>query len=336
MKRSLLLFVFTLIPAFFVSNAHGAKNDFSMVVQNSHGGTIKSFQFFRQDKYIVSIGSDKTIKIWTSDGRLVNTLVGHTARIECMAVNREGTLIVSGSTDGGDLTLRLWDVEGRMLKILDRGKAYNTVAFSPDGKKIIAGTTGSEGKQVLCFSITGEFLKKAELPSKIYSIDGLGFSPDGKKILAASGKDLWLLDAQTLAIVQSFPSLDSGITAMALSPDGTRIITASEDNVLRLLTLDGRLMHTFKGHTDRVWALAYAPDGKMIVSGSFDNTIRLWNSSGKQIRTINVDPLTVMCVRFTDDGKKIAASGMTGDAHIGVNDDSGIGFWDLQGTILKQ
>lgn len=50
---------------------------------------------------------DKTIKIWDLQGKNIITMTEHTRYVNCMAVNSDSTVFVSGSNDR---TLLIWDL----------------------------------------------------------------------------------------------------------------------------------------------------------------------------------------------------------------------------------
>ncbi len=85
--------------------------------------------------HFVSANLFNTAQIWDiENGRVVNTLVGHTNWLVCVAAL--GSRIVTGSRDG---TVKIWDAtSGRELLTLPAAKKQiNGVAFSPDGLRIL-------------------------------------------------------------------------------------------------------------------------------------------------------------------------------------------------------
>ena len=57
-------------------------------------------------KTLFSGSSDKTIKIWNlENGKLVNTLRGHSDTVWCISISHDGKILVSGSFDK---TIKIW------------------------------------------------------------------------------------------------------------------------------------------------------------------------------------------------------------------------------------
>jgi len=105
---------------------------------------------------VVSGSDDDTLKIWDANtGKELQTLKGHTWWVHSVSFSPDGQRIVSGcgaghvpkELGGSDNTLKIWDANtGKELHTLTgHTDAVRSVAFSPDGQRIVS---GSEDKTV--------------------------------------------------------------------------------------------------------------------------------------------------------------------------------------------
>ncbi|KAJ6579350.1 WD40-repeat-containing domain protein [Mycena sp. CBHHK59/15] len=134
---------------------------------------------------------------------------------------------------------------------------FSSVAFSPDGKRIVSGSYDNTVR--VWNSESGEAVS-GPFGSHTNAVSSVVFSPDGKRIVSGS---------HTYAVI-----------SVAFSPDGKWIVSGSGDNTVRVWDSESGqgAAGTFDAHTGTVSSVAFSPDGKRIVSGSYDNTVRVWDS----------------------------------------------------------
>jgi WD40 repeat protein len=132
------------------------------------------------------------------------------------------------ATTHGDDTVKVWDAAtGAEIQTFggDLFGGFQTVAFSPDGTQVLAGSyvgtaklwSVASGAEILRFS-TGD----------IRSI--VAFSPDGAQVLTGWGSgDVMLWNAVTGEELVRFSHSLYGVQSAVFSPDGTRILTGSYD-----------------------------------------------------------------------------------------------------------
>src|SRR5207253_495012 len=163
-----------------------------------------------------------------------------------------------------------------------------SVAFSPDGKLVVAGSQDDTLK--VWDAGTGKLL--ASVLNVGDRVRGVAFSPDGK-ILATATMDalakLWdvaeVLNAGIQSPVEtgkddelaSFAGHTAYVTAVAFFPDDQILASASHDHTVRLWEVaSGKELANLKGHTEAIVTIALSPDGMILASGAYDRTVRLW------------------------------------------------------------
>jgi WD40 repeat protein len=225
----------------------------------------------------------------------------------------------------------LWRLCHSELSILPHTNAVNSVAVSPDGKILAAGTgrwlfmskdpSAPEPGTVRLWDLeTGQ--EMATLKGHTDTVRSVAFSPDGR--LLATGSDdksakLW--DIATLQVLATFGGHKNGINSVAFSQDGKRLATASSDTTVKLWDLAARReLATLEGHKHWINSIAFSPDGKILATSSFDKTIRLWNlANQKEFALLSGHMDRIFSVAFSPDGKLLASG----------SGDKSVKLWDV-------
>jgi WD40 repeat protein/serine/threonine protein kinase len=179
----------------------------------------------------------------------------------------------------------------------------NSVAFSPDGERIVTGSSDWRAK-VWDVKAGTELLT---LQGHSGEINSVGFSPDALRIVTGSRDGtarLW--NAATGKEVVRFGGHDAPVNSCAFSPDGQRVATGGDDQTLRIWeAATGTELLTIRQHT-KVLSVAFSPDGRRILSGTRDGNATLWNgSSGEELLTLKGHTGPITSVGFSQDGHRI-------------------------------
>ncbi|MDE0322951.1 MAG: sigma-70 family RNA polymerase sigma factor [Candidatus Poribacteria bacterium] len=159
--------------------------------------------------------------------------------------------------------------------------------FSPDGKKLVGGTTGGKvqmwdpetGVELAPF-LAGQEVDDKEGPNNFTvrfedQITALAFSSKGTLIAVGSQQTIRLLGSSKQPRLKDAPR---GTESLAFSPDDTVLIAGLIDGRIELFDMTtGEKITTLNGHTLMVEALAFSPDGNTLVSTGQDGTILVWD-----------------------------------------------------------
>ncbi|KIN97760.1 hypothetical protein M404DRAFT_159515, partial [Pisolithus tinctorius Marx 270] len=186
----------------------------------------------------------------------------------------------------------------------------NSVAFSPDGRKIVS---GSDDDTVRVWDAERGVQIGSPLEGHTKSVTSVAFSPDGKRIVSGSGdKSVRVWDAERgVQIGSPLEGHTDLVYSVAFSPDGKRIVSGSRDKTVRVWDAERgvQIGSPLEGHTKSVTSVAFSPDGKRIVSGSRDKTVRVWDADrGVQIGShLEGHTEQVFSVAFSPNGKWIVS-----------------------------
>jgi WD40 repeat protein len=202
-----------------------------------HGDDVYCVAFSPDGTKIASGCGDGGVIVWdVATGNKLHSLAGHGGRVLCVAFSPDGSRLATAcpahppnASESGGAVL-IWDVDsGRELFAL-RSLGIVTVAFSPNGKRLVGSSlkhgvkmwevaTGQE-----CLALTGHTLE-------VYHVH---FSRDGRRLASCSGK--WSIDqAGELKIWDA---------------------------------VSGKELLTFKPHTTPLWASSFSPDGKRLATAT--------------------------------------------------------------------
>ena len=116
--------------------------DTSKVVYDMAGHTspVTAAVCTNDGKRIASASGDKSIRLWDAlTGKDLNIVCnGHQSTVTSIAFNKDGTQLVSGSADK---LVKIWDASNGKELLIFRNHVIgvSTVAFSPDGKRVVSG-----------------------------------------------------------------------------------------------------------------------------------------------------------------------------------------------------
>jgi WD40 repeat protein/tetratricopeptide (TPR) repeat protein len=234
-------------------------------------------------------------------------------------------------------------VQGGIFTLHGHKGPVTSVAFSPDGTRIVTGG-GSQSEPfeakvwdartgMLLFDLKG-------LPPRLEGINTpvvcVAFSADSKRIVTAGSDNtarVW--DATTGALQLELKEHAGEVNCAAFSPDGTRIVTGGWDQTMKVWDAStGKALGELKGHRHAVTKVSYSADGTRILTGGLDRAVKVWDA---RTGTLLLDAKGMMStdsgVAFSPDGQRIVAGRNDGTARV-IDTRTGGVLLELKGRPL--
>lgn len=262
-----------------------------------HEDWVTSGVISNDGKRALTASQDGTVRMWDArTGAVQHIFEGHAGQVSTIDLNKQGTLAVSGSQDG---TARLWDLKTgeQKYQLNFEQDTVHHVAFSADGKKVIARATNAwviwdaqTGKEIRKFTDAAVLGKDL---NEVYSVKTAYAAAIGR----LAGGDPILLSGHKAAI-----------STIDLHADGRRALTGSMDGTARLWDVEkGELLRTFQGHDGPVYGANLVGAQKLVLTYGEDKTLRLWGlEDGKPVALLENLAKPVQSVAISSDGRQVA------------------------------
>jgi WD40 repeat protein len=231
-------------------------------------------------------------------------------------------------------------LNGGIFTLYGHKGAVTSVAFSPDGTRIVTGAGEPFQAKVwdartgmLLFDLKG--LPKT-VPGMNFPVVCVAFSADSKRIVTAGGDNtarVW--DAKTGALQLELKEKRQ-LNCAAFSPDGARIATGGWDEMIVLWDANtGKPLGELKEHRATITRLAFNPDGTRILAGSLDGAVRVWDAkTGKVLLEAKEMMSAESSVAFSPDGQRIVVGGRTDGTARVIDARTGNVLLELKGRPL--
>ena len=273
---------------------------------SGHSGEVVEGLFAPDGRTVVTASSDKTVRVWTGDGRLRSTLHTADAPIEAAAFAHDGTLFATATTEG---SITIWETDGWAARpSFSCGcRRPRSLVFSPDDSELLV---ACEGGQTASWSLEG-------VAGRV-RVEGhyADYSPHGTRIATAvasrDGRDTVVVwESQARVHERAF---EDAVHSVAFHPTLDGVLLVTWDRYAGIWNTRTNQLQTFS-HPERVERARFSPDGARIVTASADGT-RLWDSDGTMRDLLIAHRRYIISATFSPDGEQVLATGGDGTARI--------------------
>lgn len=234
--------------------------------------------------------------------------------VNTITVNSTGEWIAFGSKELGQLLVYEWQSESYILRQQGHFDAMNSLAYSPDGSRVV--TASDDGKVKIWDVVSGFCL--ATFDEHQAGVTDVAFAKRGQVMFTSSLDGT--IRAWDLIRFRNFRTFTSTerlqFTSVAVDPSGEVVCGGSLDSFeIHVWSVQtSQLLDQLAGHEGPISALSFgAETDAKLASASWDKTIRIWDIFSRQQASEPFD-LSSECLSLAmrPDSKEVAVSSLDG------------------------
>lgn len=228
--------------------------------------------FCNDDKYAAFCDGGEAIVYDLAGGGIRATFENPRGGIRSLAAVPDGSLVLSGTTDGA---VRIWNTKTRALDNaldVDDKATVTAVAVAPDGRTVVLGL--SDGRVAL-WDLKGRREVK-RWKGHTGPVTAVSVAPDGKRLLSAGDDGIANVWQAGGTLVKKLAGHTGPLAGAAWTADGARVVTAGTDKSARLWVENaGWKADAFGKLADRAFSLALDPRDRFAAIGLADGTVQI-------------------------------------------------------------
>ena len=277
-----------------------------------HSKPVTDAAFSLDGETVATASRDRTVKLWTRDGRRIQTF-RHDAAVIDLEFSPVDRVLMSTTAKG---TIYVWRLDD-LSHLAVSAPSPARLAISNDG--VYAVVFGADRFARVYSVATGSLIFALEHRSRVRSA---AFGPR-KEMLVTGGADWTALtwDLRGGRPVYHLTGHFGHVVNVAVSPKrGQFVGTASTDGTGRIwdvATLGGAVASILMGHTNQLRSIAFSPRGLYALTASRDGTARVWKTDrGNTVAVLAGHDGPVRGALFDRSGRHVLTYGDDGTARL--------------------
>ncbi len=276
---------------------------------------------FSPDGNLFAAGGSKKVIVWDLSPRGEKSILNanNGARVRDVVFSPDGKwlALATESLDANDV--RVWNTNtGTQKSIIQSPGICCSVAFSPDGKRLVTGSFNSPAK--VWDATTGKMISVLSGDTAI--VFRAVFNADGTSIATSSDDTVKIWDASNYKALKTI-HIPKGkfVPDIAFSPNSKLLAIAISSGFTGQVsvwdaTTGLLLFHLFADQISPL-GLAFSPDGKSLAVGYADNMVRVWDVSSMEgeaqpFLLLRGHSNSVWRVAFSPNGTRLATASSDG------------------------
>ncbi len=243
----------------------------------AHGYAVLDLAISTDKAKFASAGEDKNFFYWdVATGRTIRRFQGHNHKINAVDLNKEATVVMSGSYDQ---TLSCWDLRSNNQEPIQTMKDFK------DSVSSIAQTEFSIIAACIDGNVRTYDLRKGHLQTDNLQdpITSVRVSEDQNTYLATClGGAIRMVDIHSGAVLKEYRGHEHSAfkTEACFESDHAGILCGSEDgSIVHWSLLSGAVTsRTPAAHRKAISSVAYHPEKPIFLTASYDGTVKCWDN----------------------------------------------------------
>ncbi|MHA1375663.1 MAG: WD40 repeat domain-containing protein [Promethearchaeota archaeon] len=198
---------------------------------DGHSGIVETMLFSSNDRYLITGGSEGTIKVWDFKTKKLVKAFGHSGMIQKLFLTSDDQYLISCAYSK---IIKIWDFQtGKLLQQItaEREASFVTAALTPDEKYLVSGASSEMNPDFNSLQVWD--LLSGKLLRTIHVGEGepnhIAITNDGKNALVKLGWDssIYVWEITSGAYVKMFKDIHRGLSEIVVSPHDQRVYTGS-------------------------------------------------------------------------------------------------------------